>query len=125
MTSTDAGTRPHLPTGSGGLTLYGGPELVADAYARGSWDGVVLPYVPYIATSHLLDVAAYRPFFWDGELFCWFFNAAHSMHIGGTQPGSFCADAKDIFDEPMTWPPIRLVHDDLIQHDVYDAFLRQ
>ena len=46
MTSTDAGTRPHLPTGSGGLTLYGGPELVADAYARGSWDGVVLPYVP-------------------------------------------------------------------------------
>ena len=80
---------------------------------------------PYIATSHQLDVAAYQPFFWEGRLFCWFFNAAHCMDIGGSQPGSFCADAKDIFDEPMTWPPIRLVHDGVIQQDVYDAFLRQ
>jgi N-methylhydantoinase B len=80
---------------------------------------------PYIATSHQLDVAAYQPFFWEGQLFCWFFNAAHCMDIGGSQPGSFCAEAKDIFDEPMTWPPIRLVHDGVVQQDVYDAFLRQ
>jgi N-methylhydantoinase B len=47
------------------------------------------------------------------------------MDIGGSQPGSFCAGAKDIFDEPMTWPPIRLVHGGVVQRDPYHAFLRQ
>jgi N-methylhydantoinase B len=80
---------------------------------------------PYIAGSHQLDVNACMPVFVDAKLYAWVFNAAHQMEIGGSEPGSFCFRARDIFDEPLPWPPIKLVRGGELQHDLLNAFMRQ
>ncbi|TAK69432.1 MAG: hypothetical protein EPO13_05975 [Actinomycetota bacterium] len=80
---------------------------------------------PYIGTSHQMDVAIYSPVFWDGAIFSWVMNVCHVGDIGGMDPGSFCASAPDIFQEPVVIPPVKLVRRDVLQQDVADVLVRQ
>ena len=80
---------------------------------------------PYIGTAHQLDVELYAPLFWDGRLFCWVFSNCHVGDIGGTNPGSFCPDAPDMFHEPLAMPPLRLARGDVVQQDIFEMVVRQ
>ena len=80
---------------------------------------------PYIGTAHQLDVELYAPLFWEGRLFCWVFSNCHVGDIGGTNPGSFCPDAPDMFHEPLAMPPLRLARGDKVQKDIFDMVVRQ
>jgi N-methylhydantoinase B len=80
---------------------------------------------PYIGTAHQLDVELYAPLFWEGRLFCWVFSNCHVGDIGGTNPGSFCPDAPDMFHEPLAMPPLRLARRDRVQQDIFDMVVRQ
>jgi N-methylhydantoinase B len=85
---------------------------------------VFLQNDPYIGAPHQMDVALYTPVFWDGRLFCWLYSAGHFGDIGGMTPGSFCAGARDIFDEPSPVPPIKLSRGGVLQTDVAEMFAR-
>ncbi len=80
---------------------------------------------PYIGTAHQLDVELYAPLFWEGRLFCWAFSNCHVGDIGGTNPGSFCPEAPDVFHEPPSLPPLRLARGDQVQQDIFDMVVRQ
>ncbi len=80
---------------------------------------------PYIGTAHQLDVELYAPLFWEGKLFCWVFSNCHVGDIGGTNPGSFCPEAPDIYHEPVPMPPLRLARGDVVQQDVFQMVVRQ
>jgi N-methylhydantoinase B len=80
---------------------------------------------PYIGTAHQLDVELYAPLFWEGRLFCWVFSNCHVGDIGGTNPGSFCPEAPDLFHEPLSMPPLRLARRDRVQQDIFDMVVRQ
>jgi N-methylhydantoinase B len=124
-----------------GDTVVGGPTLqrfvgMADLNVKwtienrgvrpGIEDGdVFLNNDVYVGGTHQHDVAVFAPIFWEGKLFSWFFSAAHQMELGGDQPGSFCADAEDIFHEPNPWPPLKLVRAGEMADDVLAAFMRQ
>ncbi len=51
-------------------------------------------------------------------------NALHQYDIGGNTPGSFCADARDVFDEPVPIPPIKIVEAGDIRPDLERMYLR-
>ncbi|SCW90541.1 N-methylhydantoinase B [Sphingobium faniae] len=80
---------------------------------------------PYIGAAHQIDTALYMPLFWEGKIICWLFNAAHQGDLGGQSPGSFCAGARDIFDEPTPVPPVRIARDGLLQEDIAALFTRK
>ena len=80
---------------------------------------------PYIGTEHQMDVMTYVPLFWEGRLFCWILSNAHVGDIGGTDAGSFCIGAQDIFSESTPVPPIKLVRDGVVQEDVLEMFTRK
>jgi N-methylhydantoinase B len=40
-------------------------------------------------------------------------------------PGSFCIDASDTFEEPVSWPPIKLIEGGTVRTDVEALFARQ
>ncbi len=80
---------------------------------------------PYIGTEHQMDVMTYAPIFWEGALFCWVLSNAHIGDIGGTEPGSFCPQAPDIFSEATPVPPIKLARAGVLQEDVVDMFARK
>jgi len=55
---------------------------------------------PYMGALHQNDVCIIAPIFHDGELVYWAGNVAHWPDVGGCDPGSFCVNARHIFDEP-------------------------
>jgi len=79
---------------------------------------------PWIGSSHQSDVQITCPVFWEGRIFCWVANALHQYDIGGNTPGSFCADARDVFDEPVPIPPIKLIERGAIRRDLERMYLR-
>lgn len=80
---------------------------------------------PYIGSAHQSDVSLFTPIFVDGELFCWLSNAQHFQDVGGSMPGSQITTAQDAFQDPASWPPLRLVEGGRIREDVEHVFARQ
>ena len=79
---------------------------------------------PLIGVSHQMDVQTFAPVFVDGRIFCWVFNSVHVRDIGGTAPGSFCVEARDVYGEATPIPPIKLVERGRIRRDVEDMIRR-
>ena len=65
-----------------------------------------------------------KPVFWEGAIFAWVTSTLHAYDLGGTTPGSFCPDAKDIYYEPTPIPPIKLVEGGELRTDVEQMLLR-
>lgn len=80
---------------------------------------------PFIASAHQSDVSLLTPLVLDGELFCWLSNSQHFQDVGGSMPGSQITTAQDAFQDPSSWPPLRLVENGLLRDDVEHAFVRQ
>jgi len=58
--------------------------------------------------THLNDVVLALPVFAEAELIAWTANIAHWNDIGGMAPGSVSTDAREIFQEGLRLPAIRL-----------------
>ena len=80
---------------------------------------------PYVGAPHQPDTALLAPVFVGEELFCWVANSLHYSDVGGSTPGSFCLDAVDAFQEPLSWPPVKLLADGRLREDVFELFARQ
>ncbi len=63
---------------------------------------------PVLSGTHLQDIKLVRPFFHDGELFCYLANTGHWTDVGGNVPGGYNARATEIFQEGVRFPPVRL-----------------
>jgi N-methylhydantoinase B len=79
---------------------------------------------PLIGVSHQMDVQTFAPVFIDGALFCWVFNSVHVRDIGGTEPSSFCVEARDIYGEATPIPPIKLAERGRLRTDVEQMIRR-
>ena len=64
---------------------------------------------PYLSGTHLNDVILVAPHFVDGELFAVFANTGHWMDMGGSVPGGWVPTAREIHQEGIIIPPLRLV----------------
>ena len=73
---------------------------------------------PYVAGTHLNDVMMVKPLFYDGELVALVANKAHHVDIGGCAPGSMNPNARELWQEGMVIPPIRIVEGNELRKDV-------
>ena len=64
------------------------------------------PY--YGGVTHLNDVVLAMPVFAGGELVAWTANIAHWNDVGGMVPGSISNEAKEIFQEGLLLPPVKI-----------------
>jgi N-methylhydantoinase B len=65
------------------------------------------PY--YGGVTHLNDVVLAMPVFADGDLVAWTANIAHWNDVGGMAPGSISTDAKELFQEGLRLPAVKLI----------------
>jgi len=65
---------------------------------------------PYGGGTHLMDVKAVRPVFFDEELVGFVANTGHWPDIGGNVAGGYAVRAREIFGEGLQIPPVRVVH---------------
>ena len=63
----------------------------------------------YGGVTHLNDVVLAMPVFAEGELVAWTANIAHWNDVGGMVPGSISNEAKQIFQEGLRVPAVKLI----------------
>lgn len=70
--------------------------------------------------THLSDVSMIMPVFHEGRLLAWTANKAHWTEVGGKDPGSFSADASEIYQEGLQFPTVRIYDQGRINQALVD-----
>jgi len=95
----------HIPVHLGAM-----PEAVAAVLAEDPQPGdVFVLNDPFQGGTHLPDVTLVSPVAVDGEILAYTVSRAHHADVGGMTPGSMPAGAREIQQEGLRLPPVRLV----------------
>lgn len=78
----------------------------------------------HMGGTHLSDMRLVRPYFRDGELFCYLASVGHWHDVGGAVPGNYNPSATEAFQEAFILPPVKLARAGVIQQDIIDILLR-
>ena len=95
----------HMPVHLGAM-----PEAVAAARELEPRLGdVIAVNDPYSGGTHLPDITLVSPFAVEGEILGYSVTRAHHSDVGGMSPGSMPAGSREIWQEGIVIPPVRLV----------------
>ena len=118
-----------IAQGAGGLPVFVGTmqystktliEMIADGkVAAPKPDDVYIVNDPYLGGTHLMDVRFARPYYRNGEIFCWLSNTGHWPDTGGSVPGGFSASATAVEQEGLRLPPVRLFKQGVMDQEIY------
>ena len=78
---------------------------------------------PYLGGTHLMDVKFVKPFFYQGQLWCWLANTGHWPDTGGMVPGGFSANATEVEQEGLRLPPVKLYKAGVLDEEILSIIL--
>ncbi len=81
------------------------------------------PYSCSGAVSHANDWLVLMPIYSNGRVISWAAMFGHMTDIGGKVPGSLPTDARQIFEEGIVVPPIKIYKRGELQKDVLELIL--
>jgi N-methylhydantoinase B len=109
----------HIPVHLGAM-----PEAVAAIMGRDPEFGDVFAINdPYSGGTHLPDITLVSPVAPGGEILGYAVTRAHHSDVGGMRPGSAPSDSREIYQEGIIIPPVRLVRGGEYVGDVLDLLL--
>jgi N-methylhydantoinase B len=109
----------HIPVHLGAM-----PESVAAVMARGARPGDVFALNdPYTGGTHLPDITLVSPIGVDDRTVGYAVTRAHHSDVGGMVPGSMPSASRDLWQEGLVIPPIRLVRDGAVDDDILALLL--
>ncbi|HWT24368.1 MAG TPA: hydantoinase B/oxoprolinase family protein [Solirubrobacteraceae bacterium] len=109
----------HIPVHLGAM-----PESVAAVMEHDPEPGDVwLLNDPYRGGTHLPDITAVAPVALAGEIAGFSVTRAHHSDVGGMSPGSMPSDSRDIWQEGLVIPPLRLVRAGVLDETLLDLLL--
>ena len=74
------------------------------------YDGdVIITNDPYSGGQHLPDIQTFRPVFHEGRRIAIVGILVHHLDVGGGAPGSYYAEATEIYQEGLCIPPLKIV----------------
>lgn len=128
----DAATGDTLVQGKSGLPIFVGvmsyavKAVIDKAAADGDLsDGDIYIFNDaHIGGTHLSDMRLVRPYFRDGQLFCYLASVGHWHDVGGAVPGNYNPGATDAFQEAFVLPPVKLARAGQISQDIINILLR-
>ncbi len=85
-------------------------DIVAGHIPLEDWnDGdIILTNDPYCGGQHLPDFVAFQPVFGDGRRVAIAASIVHHVDVGGGAPGSYYAAAREVYQEGLRLPPVKL-----------------
>ena len=127
-----AGTGDTLVQGKSGLPIFVGVmsfavKAVIDKAAEAGdlTDGDTYIFNDaHMGGTHLSDMRLVRPYFRDGDLFCYLASVGHWHDVGGAVPGNYNPSATEAFQEAFVLPPVKLIRSGETQQDIIDILLR-
>ena len=109
----------HIPVHLGAM-----PEAVAAIRRRNPEPGDVFAINdPYSGGTHLPDITLVSPVALEGEILGYAVTRAHHSDVGGMRPGSAPSDSREIYQEGIIIPAVRLVRGGDYVDDVLDLLL--
>ena len=109
----------HIPVHLGAM-----PEAVRAVMARDPEPGDVFAINdPYSGGTHLPDITLVSPVAHEDDIVGYAVTRAHHSDVGGMRPGSMPSDSREIFQEGIIIPPVRLVRNGAYVPDVLDILL--
>ncbi len=118
-----------IAQGRGGLPVFVGAMqystrtlvemIAAGKVAAPKPDDIYIVNDPYLGGTHLMDVRFARPFYRNGEIYCWLSNTGHWPDTGGVVPGGFSASATSVEQEGLRLPPVRLFKEGVLDEEIY------
>ena len=95
-------------------------ELGVDSFRPGD---VVMHNDPYRGGCHMPEHTVIKPVFFGGELYGFVANIAHVTEIGGKAVGGFAADAKEVYQEGLRLPPVKIIDQGRHVEDLWKVIL--
>ena len=109
----------HIPVHLGAM-----PEAVAAIKRRNPEPGDVFAINdPYSGGTHLPDITLVSPVALEGEILGYAVTRAHHSDVGGMRPGSAPSDSREIYQEGIIIPAVKLVRGGDYVDDVLDLLL--
>ncbi len=109
----------HIPVHLGAM-----PEAVRAVMVRNPEPGDVFAINdPYSGGTHLPDITLVSPIACADDILGYAVTRAHHSDVGGMRPGSMPSDSREIFQEGIIIPPVRLVEGGEYVADVLDLLL--
>jgi N-methylhydantoinase B len=97
-------------------------HIVANSVALSDGD-MFVANDPYIGALHQNDVQMCAPIFQDERLVAWAGVMAHQTDVGGMDFASWCPGAREVFQEGLRLPAVKLVDKSELRQDVLDLIL--
>jgi N-methylhydantoinase B len=107
----------HVPSHQGTLSLAA--RTVAATVALEPGDVVMLNH-PYRGGTHHPDIMLFKPVFHDGRLVALAGSLGHHLDVGGRAAGSISTDARDVFEEGLMIPPLKLYRRGILFEEIFD-----
>ncbi len=109
----------HIPVHLGAM-----PEAVAAVMERDPEPGDVYALNdPYSGGTHLPDITLVSPVAHEEEIIGYAVTRAHHSDVGGMSPGSMPSNSREIYQEGIIIPPVRLVHEGEYVDEILDLIL--
>src|SRR5215217_48388 len=109
----------HIPVHLGAM-----PESVAAVMEKEPEPGDVFALNdPYSGGTHLPDITLVSSVALEGEIIGYAVTRAHHSDVGGMGPGSMPSDSREVYQEGIIIPPVRLVRGGEYVQDVLDLLL--
>jgi N-methylhydantoinase B len=109
----------HIPVHLGAM-----PEAVEAVMEKEPEPGDIFAINdPYSGGTHLPDITLVSPIAHEGEVVGYAVTRAHHSDVGGMRPGSMPSDSREVYQEGIVIPPVRLVHKGEYVQDVLDLLL--
>ncbi len=107
----------------GGSTPFG-QRAISEAFGDDIHEGdVFILNDPYHGNNHPPDITITRPVFWENRLCFWAMAKGHHADVGGGGVVGYNPASRDIWDESLRLPPLKLVDAGRLRKDVFDMIL--
>ncbi|MFQ5660005.1 MAG: hydantoinase B/oxoprolinase family protein [Gammaproteobacteria bacterium] len=112
-----------MVVGQFGSFIYGFVEAYDGTIEEGDVFLTTDPYSCNGAVSHANDWLVLMPIFKDGRLLAWASMFGHMTDVGGKVPGSLPTDARNIYEEGIVVPPVKIYRKGELQKDLLKLIL--
>lgn len=115
-------TKDYIPVLAGSLpSAY---EAVARKFKDDVHDGdIFILNDVYHGNNHPPDVTILKPVFHRGTLRFWSVTKGHNADVGGGGVAGYNPYARDVWDDSIRIPPVRVWHKGVLQVDVWELIL--
>src|SRR5712692_5162523 len=111
----------HVPVHLG--SMLRAVRATVDAVGMVEEGDVIIVNDPFTGGSHLPDITLVAPVYVEGRHIGYVATRAHHADVGGMEPGSMPGNSREIYQEGLVIPAVRLYRRSILQEDVLRLIL--